>query len=168
MRAWPVAAALALLLGLVLLTGEALRTLPAAEAAPKDFDESPCPTTMPSQRGDGRAQLHVKAVMTDNKTKGGSSFDVRDVKRLLISTKWTPPVWSSHTQRLKLYTPGGSFYQQFLAQIGGDKDVQTQVLVAGTWITEFSLYGTWCAQVFLDDEEAPAGEETFVLAPKKK
>ncbi len=155
-------AMLALLGGAAILTGGMLAT---AEAAPKDFDESPCPPAVATQHSEGRAKLDVKAVMTDNKMRGGSRFDAGDVKRLVIFTKWTPSVWSSHTQRIKLFTPGGSFYQQFTATISGDeKDVQTPVLVAGTWIAEFSLYGTWCAQVFLDGEEVPAGEETFVLA----
>lgn len=175
-------AALALLLGSGTLTGG---TLPTVEAAPKDSNQnfndnsdnnsdnkSPCPPAMANHSGDGRAKLNVKAVMTDNRMKGGSSFDAGDVKRLVIFTKWTPHVWSSHTQRVKLFTPGGSLYQQFTAMIGGEeKDVQTPVLVAGTWITEFSLYGTWCAQVFLDDEEVPSGEDTFVLskpAPKNR
>jgi len=162
MRSARFVAALALLSGSAFLTGV---TPPTAAAAPKDFDESPCPPAMANHKGDGRAKLDVKAVMTDNKMKGGARFDADDVKRLVIFTKWTPSVWSSHTQRVKLFTPGGSLYQQFTATISGDeKDVQTPVLVAGTWITEFSLYGRWCAQVFLDDQEVPAGEETFVLA----
>src|SRR5438105_10245987 len=94
---------LAVLAGSAVWTGG---TLPTAAAAPKDFDESPCPPAMANHKGDGRAKLDVKAVMTDNKMRGGAHFDAGDVKRLVIFTKWTPPVWSSHMQRVKLFAPG--------------------------------------------------------------
>jgi hypothetical protein len=37
--------------------------------------------------------------------------------------------------------------------------------VAGSSIVDSSLFGEWCAEVFLDDEDAPIARHRFLLTP---
>jgi len=52
------------------------------------------------------------------------------------------------------------------ARFTGDRRpvaVVTRVPVAGSSITDSSLIGEWCAEVFLDDEDAPIARRRFDL-----
>ena len=68
-------------------------------------------------------------------------------------------------------TPAGVWmaYQRFANSFTGDRrpvSVVTRVPVAGSSITDSGLLGEWCAEVFLDDEEAPIARRRFeLLAP---
>jgi hypothetical protein len=39
----------------------------------------------------------------------------------------------------------------------------TRLPVTGSSITDSGLYGEWCAEVFLDDEDAPIARRRFIL-----
>jgi hypothetical protein len=41
--------------------------------------------------------------------------------------------------------------------------VTTRLPVTGSSITDAGLYGEWCAEVFLDDEDAPIARRRFIL-----
>ncbi len=41
----------------------------------------------------------------------------------------------------------------------------TRLPLGGTWITQYSLYGTWRVEVYLDQARTPTVQRTLVLAP---
>ena len=43
--------------------------------------------------------------------------------------------------------------------------VTTRLPVTGSAITDSGLYGEWCAEVFLDDDDAPIARRRFFLTP---
>ena len=70
----------------------------------------------------------------------------------------------THSQRMELYSPDGSLYQQFPAQFAGSP-VETRLPVGGSWITQYSLFGAWQVDVFLDRQGLPITSGVFVLDP---
>ena len=46
----------------------------------------------------------------------------------------------------------------------GTHDIEHDVPVGGTWITERALLGRWRVRVFLDDATVPVAVAVFVLA----
>jgi hypothetical protein len=43
--------------------------------------------------------------------------------------------------------------------------VPTSLPVGGTWITEYSLFGTWRVDVYLGGQSSPVTTASFVLNP---
>ena len=64
-------------------------------------------------------------------------------------------------------TPDGSLYQRFTSDVesaDGRTSVETPVPVAGTWITEYQIFGTWTVNVYLDGDFTPVATTHFTLA----
>jgi hypothetical protein len=95
---------------------------------------------------------------------GGAQFSTAFVKDLKIVVGWNNTS-GSHTQRIDLFAPDGALYQQLSTPFGGAGSVEAQLLVAGTWITQYSLFGAWRAEVFLDSARIPITSGAFVLNP---
>jgi hypothetical protein len=43
--------------------------------------------------------------------------------------------------------------------------VETLLPVGGTWITEYSLVGSWQIDLYLDNSRTPVASKTFQLTP---
>ncbi|MFI5339005.1 MAG: hypothetical protein ACHQ7N_04110 [Candidatus Methylomirabilales bacterium] len=122
---------------------------------------------------------------------GGDHFSAKALRDLLILVEYRDLAPGPHTQRLQLYLPDGALYQQFTTAVEaggaaqgraeahpeharaprapgeqpGKEQVVTRLPVGGTWITQYSLYGTWHVEVYLDQARTPTVHRTLVLAP---
>jgi hypothetical protein len=114
------------------------------------------------------ARLSFNGVLKNGHTRVGESFDTGTLRELRVIVSWTEAE-DGHVQRVDLYAPDGSLYQRFASAFTGDRRpvaVVTRVPVAGSSITDSGLVGEWCAEVFLDDEDAPIARRRFeLLAP---
>jgi hypothetical protein len=69
---------------------------------------------------------------------------------------------------LEVSSPDGALFQRFAATFVGSGrpvTVTTRLPVTGSAITDSGLYGEWCAEVFLDDDDAPIARRRFFLTP---
>ena len=126
------------------------------------------PAAFAESRGAGPAPARVDfvGVRYDGREQRGQHFTAARVRILKIDVEWRTLV-GAHTQQLELITPGGSIYQRFTSaveSVTGRARVETQIPVAGTWITEFSLEGTWTVNVYLDESVTPVATASFTLA----
>ena len=151
----------ALDIGLVLLLAGGL----ALAGAPAAFAESRG-AGLKSDHHRAPAQVTFVAVAADGRERRGQYFMADRVRILKIDVEWLTLV-GAHTQQLELITPDGSIYQRFTSAVEsvvGRATVETRLPVAGTWITEFSLEGTWKVKVYLDEAVTPLATATFTLA----
>lgn len=109
------------------------------------------------------ATLQFVGMNHDGQQTGGAQFSGGLLRDLRILVGWNN-LSGSHTLRLKLFSPDGSLYQRRSAQFTG-ASVETQLPVGGTWITEYSLFGAWGVEVYLDGEATPITSGVFVLTP---
>jgi hypothetical protein len=118
-------------------------------------------------RGFAAARLSFVAIATNGRSRVGEQFAGGDVRELRIVADWTE-IESAHLQRLELFSPDGSLYQRLTGAFtasGRPVAVTTRLPVSGTAIVDAGLYGEWCVELFLDDEEAPIARRGFVLTP---
>ena len=115
------------------------------------------PTAVPS------ATLQFVAMNNDGTSAGGAAFSGDLVRALRILVAWQN-LSGTHSERLELFSPDGSLYQQFSTQFAGTP-VETRLSVTGTWITQYSLFGAWRVDVFLDSETMPITSGVFLLNP---
>ena len=109
------------------------------------------------------ATLQLIGVNQDGRSTGGTDFSGGLLRYLRILVGWQN-LSGTHTQRLRLFAPDGSLYQGFSTQLGSSP-TETQLPVGGTWISEFSLWGAWRVEVFLDSQQMPITSGVFVLTP---
>ena len=118
--------------------------------------------------GFASARLTFSGLLKNGRTRVGEQFTMGELRELRVITSWTEAE-DAHLQRVDLYAPDGTLYQRFAGSFTGDRrpvSVVTRVPVAGSSITDSSLVGEWCAEVFLDDEDAPIARRRFeLLAP---
>ena len=110
------------------------------------------------------ASVQFVAVNHNGSQTGGAQFATPLVRNLRILVAWQN-VSGGHTQRLDFFSPDGSLYQRVSVQFSGASSVETQLLVGGTWITEYSLFGAWRVEVYLDRNGMPTASSVFVLDP---
>ena len=111
------------------------------------------------------AQVSFVALTQNGHERRGNHFPADQVRVLKIDVEWLT-LAGAHTQRLDLITPDGAVYQRFTAAVEGvvgHATVETLVPVAGSWITQYSLEGTWKVNVYLDDAIKPLATATFTL-----
>ena len=150
-------------LALALLALPLASVRPASATPDDDCTQQSRRVRLPN--GFAEARLSFAGVLTSGRVRVGQQFPggVRDV-RLVVT--WSD-LERAHHQRLELYGPDGSLYPRFLATFtGGDHrpvSVVTALPVAGSSITDAGLYGDWCVEVFLDDEDAPIARRGFEL-----
>ncbi len=137
--------------------------------------------TPPAVRADGEcAQQHRRVRLPDGFAEGrlsfvgivangasrlGTEFPGDGVRELRIVAAWTE-LDRAHHQRVEVFSPDGSLYQRFtgaLTATGRPLSVTNRLLVNGTSIVDAGLYGAWCVELYLDDEEAPIARRGFVL-----
>jgi len=116
-------------------------------------------------RGDPRARITFIGMTRDGHAHHGDRFHGRSVAVVRIIVDWRR-LGTPGTQRLDVFTPNGDLYRSFTATATDDAVVETRLPVAGTWITQHSMFGAWCAEVSLVGEEGPVARDGFVLAPR--
>jgi hypothetical protein len=125
-------------------------------------DGDPCKAEPPGIH-DPTAELNFTATLQDGQAMAGRQFDHGNVRDLRIQVEWKR-IRTYVRQRLALYSPDGQLYQMFTTDLGAYPDpVNLMLPVRGTWIMSATLTGTWCAKIFLDDDEAPVAAESFEL-----
>jgi hypothetical protein len=100
-----------------------------------------------------------------------NDFAAQTLREVKINVWWN--VAGAQTQRLELFAPDGSLYRRVsaafdanaLPRTQGRVLVQTPLPVGGTWITEYSLFGTWRVDVYLAGQSSPVTTASFVLNP---
>jgi hypothetical protein len=128
----------------------------------------PASSTPQLSPGSGAANLPAMvqfvAISRRGETLAGDSFEVGTMRDLKILVWWS--VAGQHVQRLELVSPDGSLYQRFVAAFDTDaaKLVETMLPVAGTWITDHSLFGQWTVNVYLDDAQTPFTSASFSVS----
>jgi hypothetical protein len=88
-----------------------------------------------------------------------------DARSLGVVVEWKH-LEDVHAQRLELYSPDGSLFRRFtttFAAHGKQTHVTTTLPVVGTALTDAGLFGEWCAEVFLDDDDTPVVARSFDL-----
>ena len=109
------------------------------------------------------ARLQFIGVNLNGTQTGGTDFSGSFLGDLRILVAWQN-LAGTHSQRLDLFSPDGSLYQEISAQITQSL-VEARLLVGGTWITQYSLFGAWRVEVFLDGGASPVTSGVFVLNP---
>jgi hypothetical protein len=115
--------------------------------------------------GFASARLSFVGVTTGGRSRVGAEFDGADLRELRIVAAWTD-VEQVHHQRVEVFSPDGSLYQRFSGTFTGSGrplSVTTRLPIGGTSIATAGLYGEWCVELFLDDEDAPIARRPFVL-----
>jgi hypothetical protein len=136
----------------------------AGATPPDDCTQQSLRVRLPG--GFAEARVSFAGVLTSGQTRVGQTFPGGDAREIRVVVTWSD-LERAHHQRLDLYGPDGSLYQRFSAAFtGGDRrpvSVVTPLPVAGSSITDAGLYGEWCAEVFLDDDDAPIARRGFEL-----
>jgi hypothetical protein len=114
------------------------------------------------------AIVEFVGLMQDETLLKRDDFPAELVRQLKITVWWNAT--GRHSQRLELFTPDGVFYRRFASDFtatGGANrtPVDTLLAVGGSWITEYSLFGAWRADVYLDGQPQPTTTAAFVLNP---
>jgi hypothetical protein len=109
------------------------------------------------------ATLQFIAVNNDGTSAGGAQFPGNLVRALRILVGWQS-LSGTHSQRIEIFSPDGSLYQQFSTQFAGTP-VETRLPVTGSWITQNFLFGAWRVDVFLDSDKMPITSGAFLLTP---
>jgi hypothetical protein len=147
-----------------------LFVLPLTGLTPARADGDTC--TRQSRRvrlpsGFAEARVSFVGVLTNGRNRTGESFPGNDLRELRLVVEWTE-IEKVHHQRVELSSPDGALYQRFASTFTGSGrpvSVITRLPVTGSAITDSGLYGEWCAEVFLDDEDAPIARRRFFLTP---
>lgn len=103
------------------------------------------------------AHVEFVADQLNGTERRGHAFAGAQLSDLRILVQWRN-LFRNHLQRLDIIAPDGALYQSFSKPLTARDDeapIETVLPVNGTWITQYGLYGTWCVEVFLDDEEQP-------------
>lgn len=111
------------------------------------------------------ARLSFSSVLKNGRTRVGEHFTLSELRELRVIVNWSQAE-NGHLQRVDLYAPDGTLYQRFAGTFTGERRpvaIVTRVPVAGSSIVDSSLLGEWCAEVFLDDEDAPIARRRFDL-----
>ncbi|MGA2483884.1 MAG: hypothetical protein ABSF92_12295 [Candidatus Acidiferrales bacterium] len=111
----------------------------------------------------GSAPLAPSAAVgfCDNPTPGcasASSFSLNSLRDLNVVVNWQNVPEGTHGQKVSFFLPDGNLYQAFeksfaIPEGSPAATATVQALpVAGTWITQRSLSGTWQVTVALDGQ----------------
>lgn len=108
--------------------------------------------------------------LDDGTQQRGVQFEGVRVNDVEIVVHWSY-LEQSHTQRVLLYSPDGNLYQTRMTAVSPMDQhtelpsvVTTPLPVAGSWISNFGLYGTWRVEVYLDEDTDPSLAQTFILS----
>ncbi len=153
----------------LLVAAALLLALPPALPVPARAQDTCTQQARRVRLPDGFAEARVSfvGVLTNGRNRVGEEFPGNGLRELRIVVDWTE-LDHAHLQRVELSSPDGSLYQRLTSSFTGSRrpvSVTTRIPVAGSSIVDSSLYGEWCAEVFLDDEDAPIARHRFLLTP---
>ena len=115
------------------------------------------------------AQVDFVGTLLNGQENSGQTFSGAQLSDLKILVQWQN-LFQNHLQRLDFIAPDGSLYQSLsrpLTATDGDAPVETLLPVNGTWITRYSLYGAWCVEAFLDQEQEPVASSRLVISAQR-
>jgi hypothetical protein len=117
-----------------------------------------------AEHGRAAARIEFETVGPRGRARRGDriSGEAREL-RVVVEYRGLQDI---HAQRLALYTPDGSLFRRFTTTFsarGRVTAVPTVVPVAGTAMTDAGLFGEWCAEVLLDDDDTPVVARSFDL-----
>ena len=147
-----------------------LLALPLVDLTPARAQEDTCSRQSRRVRlpdGFATARVSFVGVLGNGRNRAGESFPGGDLRELRLIVEWAE-IEHVHHQRVELTSPDGALYQRFASTFTGagrPVSVITRLPVTGSAITDSGLYGEWCAEVFLDDEDAPIARRRFILTP---
>lgn len=149
-----------LALGLLLLLGLASEAL-AAEDRCRRHEQHIQPHGV-------RADVEFIGMLGNGRERHGQQFPGAQLNDLKILVQWRR-LFGNHQQRLDIIAPDGSLYQSLPQPLPARNHapVETQLPVKGTWITRYGLYGAWCVEVFLDQDEEPVTSRRLVISPPR-
>jgi hypothetical protein len=136
---------------------------PGPARAEQDCAQQQRRVRLPAGFAEGR--LSFVGVGPDGQSRTGADFAGAALRELRIVATWSE-LERGHHQRLEVFSPDGSLYQRFTSAFtasGRTLTVTSRLPVSGTSIVDAGLYGAWCAELFLDDDEAPIARRGFVL-----
>jgi len=117
------------------------------------------------------AMIQFIGLTQDQQVLERYDFEAQALREVKINVWWD--LAGAQTQRLELFAPDGALYRRVSASFDanalprtqGRVLVQTPLPVGGTWITEYSLFGTWRVDVYLGGQTSPVTSASFVLNP---
>lgn len=112
------------------------------------------------------ATVSFIGITTRGNERTAEHFNPTNTATIVVKVSWRTLV-GHHRQRVELITPDGSIYQQFttdVASSSGRAVVKTPVRVAGTWMTEYQMFGEWTVNVYIDDSTRPVTSGHFTLS----
>jgi hypothetical protein len=147
-----------LALGLLLLLGFASEGLAAEDDCRRD--------EWHIQPHGVRAEVEFVGMLANGRERDGQQFPGGQLNDLKVRVQWRN-LFGNHQQRLDIIAPDGSLYQSLSSPLTARAPVETLLPVKGTWITHYGLYGAWCVEVFLDQEDKPVTSRRLVIAPPR-
>jgi hypothetical protein len=112
------------------------------------------------------AEVDFVGVLLNGQQREGDSFTGAELDDLRILVEWKS-LLENHAQRVDLIAPDGSLYQslsRLVTAADTGAQLETRVPVNGSWITRYGLYGSWCVEIFIDQESAPVASSRLVIA----
>lgn len=111
------------------------------------------------------AQVEFVGVLLNGEQRASNNFSGAELDDLNVLVQWKN-LLQNHAQRVDLIAPDGSLYQSLsrLVTVDDVAPVETRVPVNGSWITRYGLYGSWCVEIFIDQESAPVTSSRLVIA----
>ncbi|MBM4440913.1 MAG: hypothetical protein FJ027_10860 [Candidatus Rokubacteria bacterium] len=113
------------------------------------------------RRGDPAAKIEFFGEGRDRRRQERQRFNAAEVVTVVISVDWKN-LDPGASQRLEVYSPDGDLFRAFVAPASNDRPVDTPFPLRG-WITQHSLYGTWCAEVFVVGDPEPVARRAFTV-----
>jgi hypothetical protein len=147
-----------LVLGLLLLLGFAAEALAADDGCQRH--------EWHIQPHGIRADVEFIGMLGNGRERHGEQFPGGQLNDLKVLVQWQN-LFGRHQQRLDIIAPDGSLYQSLPSPLTARAPVETLLPVKGTWITHYGLYGAWCIEVFLDQEDKPVTSRRLVILPPR-
>jgi hypothetical protein len=118
------------------------------------------------ERGEPAAHLRFTGVYRNQRTEHGNHLSSQNLAAVKMNVKWKH-LPQGGTQRIEVFTPNGDLYRAFTARVNHDTPSETLLTVTG-WITDHSLWGKWCVEVFLNGEgDGPVLRHRLTLVPAR-
>jgi hypothetical protein len=96
-----------------------------------------------------------------------SSFAISSASDLFFAFDTSGALAGQHQATFEVTSPDGAMYQRkqvpFVPGSSTHTRVWSSMPIAGTWIQQFAMTGTWTVKVFLDAEANARATKAFVL-----
>ena len=126
--------------------------------------DSQPPSTPPAQQAQG-ALVFCNSIFANCTPE--SAFSLSNLRDLNVVVNWQNLPAGTHAQKITFNLPGGDLYQTFEKSFtvdegsNGTASTMQALPVAGTWITQRGLTGTWSVSLALDGAPINSGSVQF-------